>query len=86
VRRLSNRSRCEPRVEHIIWQSPFASVTPSDKWMPQGFENIEEATLPEAERNFDLDRSRNVAEDRADFRRPRVVANHDGSLRASVSK
>jgi hypothetical protein len=29
---------------------PFASVAPSDRWMPQGFENTGEATLPEAER------------------------------------
>lgn len=30
--------------------APFASVAPSDRWMPQGFEDTEEATLPKAER------------------------------------
>ncbi|SRR5713101_1896848 len=30
--------------------APFASVAPSDRWMPQGFEDTDEATLPEAER------------------------------------
>jgi hypothetical protein len=30
--------------------TPFASVGPSDDWMPQGFENTGEATLPEAAR------------------------------------
>jgi hypothetical protein len=30
--------------------APFASVAPSDCWMPQGFENTDEATLPEAAR------------------------------------
>jgi len=30
--------------------SPFANVTPSDHWMPLGFDDISEATLPEAER------------------------------------
>src|SRR5262245_2206639 len=29
---------------------PFAKVTSGDCWMPQGFDRIEEATLPEAER------------------------------------
>jgi hypothetical protein len=29
---------------------PFASVAPSDCWMPQGFETTVEATLPEADR------------------------------------
>jgi hypothetical protein len=28
--------------------APFASVAQSDCWMPQGFENTDEATLPEA--------------------------------------
>jgi hypothetical protein len=27
---------------------PFASVAPSDRWMPEGFEETREATLPEA--------------------------------------
>jgi hypothetical protein len=30
--------------------APFATVEPSDRWMPQGFEDTDEATLPEAER------------------------------------
>lgn len=30
--------------------APFASVAPDDRWMPQGFELTDEATLPEAER------------------------------------
>jgi hypothetical protein len=30
--------------------APFATVAPSDSWMPQGFEDTGEATLPEAER------------------------------------
>src|SRR6202007_3214991 len=30
--------------------APFAEISPSDRWMPQGFENTDEATLPEAER------------------------------------
>jgi hypothetical protein len=30
--------------------APFARVAPSDRWMPQGFEETDEATLPEAER------------------------------------
>src|SRR5580704_8439624 len=30
--------------------APFASVAPSDRWMPQGFEDTDEAILPEAER------------------------------------
>lgn len=34
---------------------PFASVTPSDRWMPQGFEQTAEATLPEAERLLQAD-------------------------------
>jgi hypothetical protein len=29
--------------------APFASVAPTDRWMPQGFEQTSEATLPEAE-------------------------------------
>ena len=29
--------------------APFASVAPADRWMPQGFEDTAEATLPEAE-------------------------------------
>lgn len=28
--------------------APFASVSASDSWMPQGFNNVNEATLPEA--------------------------------------
>jgi hypothetical protein len=35
--------------------APFASVAPSDRWMPQGFEATDEATLPEAERLLSLD-------------------------------
>jgi len=30
--------------------APFAVVAPTDSWMPQGFEDTDEATLPEAER------------------------------------
>ena len=30
--------------------APFASVSSNDRWMPQGFEDANEATLPEAER------------------------------------
>lgn len=30
--------------------APFAKVAPSDRWMPQGFECCDEATLPEAGR------------------------------------
>lgn len=30
--------------------APFAHIGPSDSWMPQGFEQRDEATLPEAER------------------------------------
>jgi hypothetical protein len=30
--------------------APFATVAPSDCWMPQGFEDVNEARLPEAER------------------------------------
>lgn len=30
--------------------SPFASVAPTDRWMPLGFDQTDEATLPEAER------------------------------------
>jgi hypothetical protein len=30
--------------------APFAKVAPNDRWMPQGFEKADEATLPEAER------------------------------------
>jgi hypothetical protein len=30
--------------------APLAKVLPSDRWMPQGFECCDEATLPEAER------------------------------------
>jgi hypothetical protein len=30
--------------------APFANVAPTDRWMPQGFEDTDEATLPEAER------------------------------------
>jgi hypothetical protein len=35
--------------------APFASVAPSDRWMPQGFEATDEATLPEAERLLPLE-------------------------------
>ena len=35
--------------------APFASVAPSDRWMPQGFEHTKEATLPEAERLLTAD-------------------------------
>ncbi len=35
--------------------APFASVAPSDCWMPQGFENTDEATLPEAARLLSAD-------------------------------
>ena len=35
--------------------APFASAVPSDCWMPQGFENTAEATLPEAERLLPAD-------------------------------
>ena len=35
--------------------APFASVAPSDRWMPQGFEQTIEATLPEAERLLTAD-------------------------------
>lgn len=30
--------------------APFASVATNDRWMPQGFQNTDEATLPEADR------------------------------------
>lgn len=30
--------------------APFASVAPTDCWMPEGFDHTDEATLPEAER------------------------------------
>ena len=30
--------------------APFATVNPTDRWMPQGFDHTGEATLPEAER------------------------------------
>ena len=30
--------------------APFASIAPTDRWMPQGFDQTDEATLPEAER------------------------------------
>jgi hypothetical protein len=30
--------------------APFATVTPTDHWMPQGFDHTDEATLPEADR------------------------------------
>ena len=30
--------------------APFATVGPTDKWMPQGFDQTDEATLPEAAR------------------------------------
>ena len=35
--------------------TPFASVAPSDRWMPEGFENTAEATLPEADRLLTAD-------------------------------
>jgi len=35
--------------------APFASIAPSDCWMPQGFEHTGEATLPEAERLLPAD-------------------------------
>ena len=35
--------------------APFASVAPSDRWMPEGFEDTAEATLPEAERLLSAD-------------------------------
>jgi len=35
--------------------APFASVAASDRWMPQGFEHTDEATLPEAERLLPAD-------------------------------
>ncbi len=34
---------------------PFASVAPSDRWMPEGFEQRDEATLPAAERLLPAD-------------------------------
>ena len=34
---------------------PFASVSASDRWMPQGFDQTDEATLPEAERLLPID-------------------------------
>jgi hypothetical protein len=34
---------------------PFASLAPSDHWMPDGFENTLEATLPEAEQLLQAD-------------------------------
>lgn len=34
---------------------PFATVSPSDQWMPQGFDDIAEATLPEADRLLPAD-------------------------------
>lgn len=30
--------------------APYATITPKDRWMPQGFDQIDEATLPEADR------------------------------------
>lgn len=35
--------------------APFAIVSPSDRWMPQGFEQIAEPTLPEAGRLLSAD-------------------------------
>lgn len=35
--------------------APFASVGPNDRWMPQGFDHTDEATLPEAERLLPAD-------------------------------
>ncbi len=35
--------------------APFASIVPSDRWMPQGFEDTDEATLPEAARLLPAD-------------------------------
>jgi len=35
--------------------APFASIAPSDYWMPQGFEQTDEATLPEAQRLLPAD-------------------------------
>lgn len=35
--------------------APFATVSPSDPWMPQGFEVVEEATLPDAARLLPAD-------------------------------
>ena len=35
--------------------APFAIVAPTDRWMPQGFEDTDEATLPEAERLLSAD-------------------------------
>lgn len=36
------------RLSSIV--APFASVSAKDRWMPQGFDQTDEATLPEAER------------------------------------
>ena len=36
------------RLTSIV--APYATVLPSDRWMPQGFDQTDEATLPEAER------------------------------------
>jgi hypothetical protein len=35
--------------------APFATVAPTDRWMPQGFDDVGEATLPEAERLLAVD-------------------------------
>lgn len=35
--------------------SPFASVAPNDRWMPQGFEDANEARLPKAARLLPID-------------------------------
>ena len=35
------------RLSGIV--APFATVAPTDRWMPQGFKSVREATLPEAE-------------------------------------
>jgi hypothetical protein len=35
--------------------APYASVAPNDRWMPQGFDNTDEATLPEAARLLPAD-------------------------------
>lgn len=36
------------RLTSIV--APFATVAPNDRWMPEGFDQTDEATLPEAER------------------------------------
>lgn len=52
---LTHGSRDAVAARLTALVTPFASVSPSDSWMPEGFDNVKEATLPEANRLLPLD-------------------------------